>query len=233
MPQPSSAPRQRSTVGWSSADAVGVVRARAIVGTVPARAPMSRVRPRESRMAAHARRACRRKAKHQPCLHRPPQNRCESATPAGGFRTAAGKPAQPGDSPPACAAAHAREACRLAPDYAEAWTTLGFVLERTGDREKAVALAGRRAGRQRRLARADRAAARRPARPRGVGARAGAAEDTGLVGAAAGASARPPETSLTLADAGSPGHRPSPMRRTPRPRRTSRPERSGSTGHPR
>jgi DNA-binding winged helix-turn-helix (wHTH) protein/cytochrome c-type biogenesis protein CcmH/NrfG len=36
------------------------------------------------------------------------------------------------------AAIHAREACRLAPEYAEAWATLGFVLERTGARADAL-----------------------------------------------------------------------------------------------
>lgn len=34
---------------------------------------------------------------------------------------------------------HAREACRLEPGYGEAWATLGFVLERVGRREDAVA----------------------------------------------------------------------------------------------
>jgi DNA-binding winged helix-turn-helix (wHTH) protein len=37
------------------------------------------------------------------------------------------------------AAAHAHEACRLNPNLAEAWATLGFVLERTGDRMDALA----------------------------------------------------------------------------------------------
>jgi DNA-binding winged helix-turn-helix (wHTH) protein/Flp pilus assembly protein TadD len=37
------------------------------------------------------------------------------------------------------AASEAHEACRLSPDLAEAWATLGFVLERTGDREDAIA----------------------------------------------------------------------------------------------
>ncbi len=37
---------------------------------------------------------------------------------------------------------HAREACRLAPEYGEAWATLGFVLERTGDRVDALAALG-------------------------------------------------------------------------------------------
>ena len=37
------------------------------------------------------------------------------------------------------AAAHAHEACRLNPDLAEAWATLGFVLERTGGRVDALA----------------------------------------------------------------------------------------------
>jgi tetratricopeptide (TPR) repeat protein len=42
------------------------------------------------------------------------------------------------------AANHAREACRLAPDYGEGWATLGFVLDRTGQRVDALA-ASRRA----------------------------------------------------------------------------------------
>ena len=42
------------------------------------------------------------------------------------------------------AARHAREACRLGPDYGEAWATLGFVLDRTGRRVDALA-ASRRA----------------------------------------------------------------------------------------
>jgi DNA-binding winged helix-turn-helix (wHTH) protein len=42
------------------------------------------------------------------------------------------------------AAAHAREACRLEPESAEAWATLGFVLDRCGQRGDARA-AGRRA----------------------------------------------------------------------------------------
>jgi DNA-binding winged helix-turn-helix (wHTH) protein len=42
------------------------------------------------------------------------------------------------------AALHAREACRLDPGSAEAWATLGFVLDRTGDRRDATA-ASRRA----------------------------------------------------------------------------------------
>jgi DNA-binding winged helix-turn-helix (wHTH) protein len=42
------------------------------------------------------------------------------------------------------AAQHAREACRLGPDYGEAWATLGFVLDRTGRHTDAVA-ASRRA----------------------------------------------------------------------------------------
>ncbi len=37
------------------------------------------------------------------------------------------------------AVVHAREACRLAPEYGEAWATLGFVLERTGARVDALA----------------------------------------------------------------------------------------------
>ena len=44
----------------------------------------------------------------------------------------------------AAAAHHAREACRLDPVYGEAWATLGFVLDRTGDRINALA-ASRRA----------------------------------------------------------------------------------------
>ena len=44
----------------------------------------------------------------------------------------------------ALAAQHAREACRLDPDYGEAWATLGFVLDRTGHRADALA-ASRRA----------------------------------------------------------------------------------------
>jgi DNA-binding winged helix-turn-helix (wHTH) protein len=44
----------------------------------------------------------------------------------------------------ALAAEHAREACRLAPDYGEAWATLGFVLDRTGQHTDALA-ASRRA----------------------------------------------------------------------------------------
>ena len=39
---------------------------------------------------------------------------------------------------------HSREACRLAPDYGEAWATLGFVLDRTGRSIDALA-ASRRA----------------------------------------------------------------------------------------
>jgi DNA-binding winged helix-turn-helix (wHTH) protein len=41
------------------------------------------------------------------------------------------------------AAHHAREACRLAPRFGEAWATLGFVLDRTGDRVDALAAANR------------------------------------------------------------------------------------------
>ena len=37
------------------------------------------------------------------------------------------------------AEAHARDACRLNPDYGEAWATLGFVLERTGPHVDALA----------------------------------------------------------------------------------------------
>ncbi|HEY7171888.1 MAG TPA: winged helix-turn-helix domain-containing protein [Vicinamibacterales bacterium] len=39
----------------------------------------------------------------------------------------------------AVAAEHAREACRLDAEYGEAWATLGFVLERTGERPNALA----------------------------------------------------------------------------------------------
>jgi DNA-binding winged helix-turn-helix (wHTH) protein len=42
------------------------------------------------------------------------------------------------------AARHSKEACRLAPDYGEAWATLGFVLDRTGRHLDALA-ASRRA----------------------------------------------------------------------------------------
>jgi DNA-binding winged helix-turn-helix (wHTH) protein len=42
------------------------------------------------------------------------------------------------------AAGHSKEACRLAPDYGEAWATLGFVLDRTGHHLDALA-ASRRA----------------------------------------------------------------------------------------
>jgi len=41
------------------------------------------------------------------------------------------------------AARHAREACRLDPGSSEAWATLGFVLDRTGDRLDALAAAKR------------------------------------------------------------------------------------------
>ena len=41
----------------------------------------------------------------------------------------------------ALAARHAREACRLDPQSGEAWATLGFVLDRTGDRLDARAAA--------------------------------------------------------------------------------------------
>jgi len=44
----------------------------------------------------------------------------------------------------ALAAQHAREACRLGPDYGEAWATLGFVLDRSGHHADALA-ASRRA----------------------------------------------------------------------------------------
>lgn len=43
----------------------------------------------------------------------------------------------------AIAARHAREACRLDPHSGEAWATLGFVLDRTGDRVDAVAASKR------------------------------------------------------------------------------------------
>lgn len=43
----------------------------------------------------------------------------------------------------ALAAHHAREACRLDPQSGEAWATLGFVLDRTGDRLDARAAAAR------------------------------------------------------------------------------------------
>ena len=43
----------------------------------------------------------------------------------------------------AVAARHAREACRLDPQFGEAWATLGFVLDRTGDRVDALAAAKR------------------------------------------------------------------------------------------
>ena len=52
--------------------------------------------------------------------------------------------ARPDAAALAIATNHAREACRLAPDYAEAWATLGFVLERTGHRIDSLA-ASRRA----------------------------------------------------------------------------------------
>jgi DNA-binding winged helix-turn-helix (wHTH) protein len=51
---------------------------------------------------------------------------------------------QPDTAALALAARHAREACRLGPDYGEAWATLGFVLDRTGRRVDALA-ASRRA----------------------------------------------------------------------------------------
>lgn len=44
----------------------------------------------------------------------------------------------------AVAMEHAREACRLDPGYGEGWATLGFVLDRTGRHDEAIA-AGRRA----------------------------------------------------------------------------------------
>ena len=43
----------------------------------------------------------------------------------------------------AMAAHHAREACRLDPQFGEAWATLGFVLDRTGDRIDALAASKR------------------------------------------------------------------------------------------
>jgi DNA-binding winged helix-turn-helix (wHTH) protein len=43
----------------------------------------------------------------------------------------------------AASARHAREACRLDPSSGEAWATLGFVLERTGNRVDAIAAAKR------------------------------------------------------------------------------------------
>jgi DNA-binding winged helix-turn-helix (wHTH) protein len=52
--------------------------------------------------------------------------------------------AQPDAETLAVASHHAREACRLAPDYGEGWATLGFVLDRTGNRVDALA-ASRRA----------------------------------------------------------------------------------------
>jgi DNA-binding winged helix-turn-helix (wHTH) protein len=51
---------------------------------------------------------------------------------------------QPDTTALALAARHAREACRLGPDYGEAWATLGFVLDRTGHHTDALA-ASRRA----------------------------------------------------------------------------------------
>ena len=51
---------------------------------------------------------------------------------------------QPDTAALALAARHAREACRLGPDYGEAWATLGFVLDRTGQHTDALA-ASRRA----------------------------------------------------------------------------------------
>src|SRR5262249_10523355 len=43
----------------------------------------------------------------------------------------------------ALAAQHAREACRLDPQFGEAWATLAFVLGRTGDHVDALAAAKR------------------------------------------------------------------------------------------
>jgi len=51
---------------------------------------------------------------------------------------------QPDTAVLAVAAQHAREACRLGPEYGEAWATLGFVLDRTGHHTDALA-ASRRA----------------------------------------------------------------------------------------
>jgi DNA-binding winged helix-turn-helix (wHTH) protein/cytochrome c-type biogenesis protein CcmH/NrfG len=52
--------------------------------------------------------------------------------------------AQPDVAALEAATRHSREACRLAPDYGEAWATLGFVLDRTGRHVDALA-ASRRA----------------------------------------------------------------------------------------
>jgi len=52
--------------------------------------------------------------------------------------------AQPDIAALEAAARHAREACRLAPEYGEGWATLGFVLDRTGHHVDALA-ASRRA----------------------------------------------------------------------------------------
>src|SRR5262245_54988089 len=49
--------------------------------------------------------------------------------------------AQPDVAAIASALKHAREACRLDARYGEAWATLGFVLERTGRRDDALAAA--------------------------------------------------------------------------------------------
>jgi len=46
---------------------------------------------------------------------------------------------QPDVASLAAATLHSREACRLAPDYGEAWATLGFVLDRTGQSVDALA----------------------------------------------------------------------------------------------
>jgi len=47
--------------------------------------------------------------------------------------------AQPDVAALAAATRYSREACRLAPDYGEAWATLGFVLDRTGRHVDALA----------------------------------------------------------------------------------------------
>jgi DNA-binding winged helix-turn-helix (wHTH) protein len=58
------------------------------------------------------------------------------------FETTRADPA-PDAAALAKAAAHAREACRLDPQSGEAWATLGFVLDRTGDRLDALAASQR------------------------------------------------------------------------------------------
>jgi DNA-binding winged helix-turn-helix (wHTH) protein len=59
------------------------------------------------------------------------------------FETTRADP-QPDNAALVLAARHAREACRLEPGLGEAWATLGFVLDRAGDRTDAAA-ASRRA----------------------------------------------------------------------------------------